>query len=388
MNFLVFVGIVLLVVCLYTIFNDLKLGLVWLIAGLAFILCGMWRKPKAKKDQNEDSSRREVNYLPSQDSLNTNREQSGREDIKAHCEPVGSPLDHYIVLDIETTGFSRTGNRIIEIAANECRNGIIERQYHTYVNPMVHIPATITQLTGIRDKDVQNAPRICDVKREFLSFIGETPIVGHNISSFDIPFLEAQLGASILNRQYDTLKMAREAFPGLPSYKLSFLDQALHLNGAEHHRAGNDVATNNNLFIACLFPYDYRALLTKEAISKIPIEPTRQLYDHVDIHSIHPTNPDNITHTALTGKGVVFTGELGITRRDAMQLAVDAGAILKNQVSGKVDYLVLGETTLKNAEPDGMSAKQKRALDLTREGKKEIKIIDEAEFMSLLTPIS
>ena len=79
------------------------------------------------------------------------------------------PAD-YVVLDIETTGFSRTDDRIIEIAANKYSNGKLVEQYHSYVNPGISIPIPVIQLTGITNADVKNAPTIKQVKREVIAF--------------------------------------------------------------------------------------------------------------------------------------------------------------------------------------------------------------------------
>lgn len=296
----------------------------------------------------------------------------------------------YVVFDIETTGLSRTEDRIIEIAANKYADGVLVEEYHTYVNPGFHIPATVTRLTGISDETVADAPSILDVKDRFLSFIGSALLVGHNITVFDIPFIQAQMGITVRNTIQDTLKISRKVFPGLPSYKLSYLDQALRLGGNEHHRASNDVVVNNALYIACNNPKLYRRILSdKDRLAKIEIEPRRTLllYEKVDIHSIVPSC-DCICQTGLTGKCVVFTGELVMTRREAMQKAVDAGAILKRDVSNKVDYLVVGDQDKRLVGATGKSNNQRYADELIEKGNKRLKIIGEAEFLDLLKPIN
>lgn len=290
----------------------------------------------------------------------------------------------YIVFDIETTGFSRTDDRIIEIAANKYCNGDIIEQYHTYVNPGFPIYPHISQLTGITNAMLKDAPAIQQIKKEFLSFIGSATLVGHNIISFDIPFLREQLRIEINNRTVDTLRMAKEVFPGLPSYKLSFLDQALHLGGLEHHRAENDIIITNALYQACNNPKRFQKYLNdKEAISKIPIEPRRKGYSQIDIHSILPTDPEATPHTLLAGKCVVFSGVFSMPIETAMQIAVDAGATLKSSVSKKVQYLILGEQDWRFADENGMTSKQRTATKLNAEGQADIKIIDEKTFLKM-----
>lgn len=290
----------------------------------------------------------------------------------------------YIVFDIESTGFSRQNDRIIEIAANKYVNGMIVDSFHSYVNPGYPIPIFITQLTGITNKDVENAPAIHEIKKAVLDFFGEDPLVGHNIEAFDIPFLSAHFEVDFNNKLFDTLYLAKEIFPGLPSYKLSFLDKALHLGGLEHHRAENDILITNALFLACASPKKYRPYLEdKETLSKIEIEPRRSCYRNVDIHSILPSDPNAQPNTLLTGKNVVFSGYFSIPLDKAMQIAVDAGATLKSSVSRKVHYLVVGEQDRRFTDENGMTGKLRTATKLIQQGEADIKIIDEKTFFEL-----
>lgn len=291
---------------------------------------------------------------------------------------------YYIVFDIETTGLSRTDDRIIEIAANKYLGGKLVDQYHTYVNPGFLIYPHISKLTGITNAVLENAPTIAQVRDDFLSFIGSSKLIGHNIISFDIPFLCAQMGIEINNKAIDTLKLAKSTFPDLPSYKLSFLDQAMHLGGAEHHRAQNDVDVTHQLYLACKNPKAYRNVLAdKDALARIPIEPRRKGYGQIDIHAITPTDPNADPHTPLTGKCIVFSGVFSIPIDSAMQIAVDAGAILKSHVSRKVHYLVLGEQDCRFMDENGMTSKERTARKLNAEGQ-NILIIDEKEFLKLV----
>lgn len=292
--------------------------------------------------------------------------------------------NRYVVFDIETTGFSRSDDRIIEVAANEYVNGILTNQFQSYINPGRHIPNAITRLTGISDNDVAEAPTIDQAKADILSFFGSTTLVGHNINTFDIPFLEAQLKCHFKNERIDTLPLARNAFPGLPNYKLFTLDQVLELGGVEHHRAANDITVNNALLIACSSPQKYKhRIANPDVLNSIIIEERPSLYPTIDIHSITPTDPANIPNTPITGHGIAFSGEFSRLPEEMYQIAVDAGGILKNQVSKKVDYLVLGLVDERFLDENGMSNKQRTATKLSAEGH-NIKIISESEFMELV----
>lgn len=296
----------------------------------------------------------------------------------------GHSANAYIVLDIETTGLSRKDDRIIEIAANKYQHGELTGKYHTYINPGFPVYSHITQLTGITNAMLESAPTIQQVKKDFLSFIGSCTLVGHNIISFDIPFIKEQLKTDIRNEAVDTLRMAKDVFPGLPSYKLSFLDQALHLGTLEHHRAGNDIIITNELYLACKNPKPYmKYIRDKEAISKIQIEPRRKGYSQIDIHSIVPTDPNVKPNTPLTGKCIVFSGVFTMPIETVMQIAVDAGGTLKSSVSRKVQYLVVGVHKPEFLDENGMASKQRTAMKLNAEGQADIKIIDEKSFLKL-----
>ena len=300
----------------------------------------------------------------------------------AHSKKLVIP-NEYIVFDIETTGFSRNDDRIIEIAANKYRNGQLADQFHSYVYPERHIPNMITRLTGIADTDVSDAPTIIQIKHDLLHFFGNTPLVGHNINAFDIPFLEAQLNCRIENERIDTLHIARDVFPGLPNYKLFTLDQILQLGGGEHHRAHRDIVVNNALLHACASPKQYKQRISDpHVLGNIIGEDRPHPYQKIDIHSIHPSDPCNIPDTALTGHSIVFSGEFSRLPEEMYQIAVDAGAILKNQVSRKVSYLVQGYVDERFLDENGMSNKQRTANKLLEEGH-SIQIITETDFLKL-----
>lgn len=163
-------------------------------------------------------------------------------------------LSHYVVCDIETTGFNRKTDRIIEIAAARYEYGKKIDSFHTFVNPQKLLPPNIVALTGIAQTDVDSAPTIDVVAPQFLDYIGQLPIIGHNALTFDVPFLSARLGTELENPKIDTLIMARKVFDLLPRHNLEYLKNVLHLCEIGSHRADWDVETTNALLWACLSP--------------------------------------------------------------------------------------------------------------------------------------
>lgn len=128
-----------------------------------------------------------------------------------------------IILDTETTGLEvRQGHRLIEIACVEMvERRLTGRHYQTYLNPDRAIDEGARQVTGIEDEFLLDKPRFADVVDEFLAFIDGAELIIHN-ASFDVGFLDAEL-ATLANGSgrigdrcsvLDTLKMARERYPG------------------------------------------------------------------------------------------------------------------------------------------------------------------------------
>lgn len=304
-------------------------------------------------------------------------------------------LSDYVVVDIETTGFSNTADRIIELAAARYEYGRLVDTFHTMVNPGMLLPTEIIKLTGITQEEVDRAPDIEDVTSDFLAFIGSLPIIGHNAVSFDVPFLVSQMKVDILNPVVDTLPMARAAYPRLPRYKLEYIKKVFDLSSGVSHRAMADVETTNALLWACLAPNKYEqkmwkaymdAVLNGEKVKRVvrSKSPASRADANVKVKEITPTQSVDPTHP-LFGKLMVFTGELSIPRKEAMQMAVDCGAILRTSVSAKTDYLVVGVQDADRVGENGMSDKERNASQLNRTKKANIEIVSEAEFMDLIT---
>lgn len=368
MNWQIIVGIIFLIGGIGNITSNIGAFFFGTIVGAALILWGLKAKSLSTKRSDE---------------LMQDKIDSGKDLSRYSASIKFSIPKQYIIFDIETTGLSRTNDRIIEIAAIKYSHGEAIETFHSYVNPGRHIPNYITRFTGIHDADVQNAPRILEIKNSLLLFFGTDTLVGHNIKTFDIPFLEAQLAHHIRNNCIDTLQLSKQAFPGLPNYKLSVLDQVLQLGMLEHHRAQNDILVNNALFLACAEPEKYMdRVRNKDVLNNLVIE-KNSFYPQIDIHSFTPTNPEAVPSTPLTGKSIAFSGELNLLREEAYQIAVDAGAILKSRVSRKVDYLVLGIVNPMYQDESGLSSKERTARQLINSGEANIEIIDESEFLRL-----
>lgn len=158
----------------------------------------------------------------------------------------------YVVFDLETTGMSSVDDAIIEISAIKVRNGNVTDTYSTLVNPERGIPYQATNVNGITDEMVADAPYIGPALEGFLKFAGTEVLVGHNIQSFDLKFIyEAAwrlFGKTVGNDFIDTLYMARSCLPQLKHYRLVDLADYFQISAQGAHRALNDCVMNQKCY--------------------------------------------------------------------------------------------------------------------------------------------
>lgn len=156
-----------------------------------------------------------------------------------------------ISFDVETTGLWATDCHIIELAAVRWENGAPVARFESFVNPGRPIDPASTAVHGITDADVAAAPRMAEVLERFFAFAGNTPLAAHN-APFDLGFLAVECArngrALPAVAAADTLTLAKAAFKGLPSYRLSSLADALAIEAATYHRALADAETAGALF--------------------------------------------------------------------------------------------------------------------------------------------
>ena len=158
----------------------------------------------------------------------------------------------FIVFDLETTGLSAKNERIIEIGAVRVSNGEIKDSFSSFVNPQKPIPQKITELTGIKDSMVEDAPFEEEAYKSFMKFCGENAVfVAHN-ADFDCGFMKEtaeRLGLEFNNTYIDTVVLARQLFPGIKNYKLDTVAKYLKLDDFNHHRACDDAKILADIFL-------------------------------------------------------------------------------------------------------------------------------------------
>ena len=134
-------------------------------------------------------------------------------------------MNSIVAIDIETTGLDNDREAITEIGAVKFNGDCVEDEWSSLINPNRHIPEFITGLTGIDDAMVREVARaVRDVAHELEAFVGDVPIVGHNIR-FDLGFLQKQIPFSF-NEVIDTYELASILLPNASRYNLGALENS------------------------------------------------------------------------------------------------------------------------------------------------------------------
>lgn len=153
-------------------------------------------------------------------------------------------VNNYTLVDIETTGLNPIEDEIIEISAYKVRNNNIIDTYSSLIKPKNKLVSSfISNLTGITNMMLFNERDINIVLPEFLNFLGDDIILGHNVK-FDISFLKDKsikyLNKNIDNNYVDNLMLSRKLLPSI-SHSLENLSHYFNLDTTGEHRALKDV---------------------------------------------------------------------------------------------------------------------------------------------------
>lgn len=158
----------------------------------------------------------------------------------------------YVIFDLETTGTSCQSDEVVEISAVKVVSGEIVDEFSTLVNPGMPIPYYASEVNGITDDMVADSPTFEGVLRNFLEFVGDAVLVGHNIHTFDMKFIQRDaqryFGKSIGNDYIDTLQLARAYLPQLRHHRLVDLADYYGIDAEGVHRALNDCRMTQQVF--------------------------------------------------------------------------------------------------------------------------------------------
>lgn len=140
-----------------------------------------------------------------------------------------------IVLDIESTGVWVEKDKIIEIALLKYGPDRTKETFQTRLNPGIAIPAVVTELTGISDEDVKNAPRFKDVADKIFSFIGDSDMAGFNVERFDLVLLKREFQEVGIRFEWDERKI-------YDAQKVYHLNEKRDLSAAYQFYCGKELA--------------------------------------------------------------------------------------------------------------------------------------------------
>lgn len=309
--------------------------------------------------------------------------------------------NEYIVLDVETTGLKPEYDYIIELSAIKISNGVLMQKFTSLIRPDIplfddeddnhfFVDDFITDLTGITNDMLLNAPLMRNKIDDFLKFIGDDIIVGHNIN-FDLNFIYNDLRRFrkkyLTNESRDLMNVCKELFPDFRSYKLQAVAEELNIKVDTAHRALADCITTYRCFEKCR-EYTIQNHIDLDHIKNSPRKETYKIApdSHCNFKEIKPQTQTFDTSNPFYGKVCVFSGVLEkLTRAEAAQLIVNAGGVCRTNVSSKTNFLILGSnencTSIKDI--NGKSTKQIKAEELMLKGQ-DIQIMPEDTFYDLI----
>lgn len=273
----------------------------------------------------------------------------------------------YVVLDLETTGLSRQKDEVVEIGLMQVKDGQAVDTFTSLVNPGCPIPAAASRVNGIYDADVEDAPKLDALMPRILDELQGKVVVGYNVT-FDLGFIRRAASAMqrVMTIEYiDVLYLARDVFPDLPDHKLATVVEYLGLQTQEH-RALSDVQLTYQIFEICkermLERYEAIRQKKKEEKNKADAEREARFAD-----------------SPLLDKTFAFTGVFQSDRLELEAMVGKVGAVLKNSVSRKLNYLVVGDLS----DYDDGTGKLTMAETFIAEGH-PIQLITEVEYLRLI----
>lgn len=280
-------------------------------------------------------------------------------------------LSDYTVIDVETTGFIPDYCDIIEYGALRVREGQVVAEFQQLCNPGYEIDSFITAKTGITSEMLKGMPSPETVIDQFLTFLGNDVLVGHN-TNFDINFLYDVSDGRLPNDFIDTMRYARHYLRNLERHRLIDLVNHFGFDSSNMHRSIPDCYLTKQVYES-LLPF------LRE------FGPYKKTYrsEKTDFSLLEAEGETDPGHP-LFGKVCVFTGTLEkMIRREAAQLVVNCGGTCENSVTKRTNFLILGNNDYCKSIKDGKSNKHKKAESLSLAGQ-DIEIIPESVFYDLV----
>jgi len=306
------------------------------------------KKKSAKPQQNttahSDVTLQPVTVPPSVTVKQTKRGIVNTYKVQIDSKAISNLKTRYIAFDVETTGLSSTGDRIVEIGAVLFENGEITERYDTLVNPRIPIPPAASAINNITNDMLTTAPQEDEVYANFVQFLGnslneQTAICAHN-AQFDLGFLSEtlmRLGYDAEIHYVDTLSLSRSLVKGLENYKQDTVAAHFDVANEQAHRAVSDAEACGKIF--------WKLLELKGEEQK-----QRQLY----LEKSKPTS-EEIEVCAFIQNSIVKNGGdtdwLGFVKDSSNYVAVSyLYSFLKIKFSKKGKYIIVEKSALKKMD--------------------------------------
>lgn len=305
----------------------------------------------------------------------------------------------YTVVDIETTGRDCTHDYMIEVAAIKVRDNEIVDTFSDLIKPkvyyvldevrdkedvvesngekIVYISSFISEFTGITNADLHHARTEKEVITDFLKFIGDDILVGHNIVSFDSNFLydsiHSNLGEFLNNDLVDTLHLSQSIIKDLKNHKLDTLIDYLEISTDVRHRALADSEVTLKLL---------QKLKERVLTSNMTLEE----YSKNEEVKISPFLNLPVCEY-FKNMNVCITGKLEIGKKEIVKEYIrNCGGEPEDNITKETDILILGDYSgCHNLREDNLTGKHRKALKYIREGQ-SIEILSEEAFLQQIIP--
>lgn len=296
----------------------------------------------------------------------------------------------FVALDFETANSSRASACAVGVAV--VRNGRVAEHGSALINPEADFDHYNIAVNGIGPDDVADAPTFAELWPQLSALLTGQVVVTH-VATFDLGVLRQSVARyELLGIDAEAMcswRLAKRAWKSYPSYGLAYLSGELGLD-LDHHEAGSDAAACAGVVLAAIRAAEAQslgemcerldlALGTLDPSSFVGLN-SNALPDLRNIEAAEDASPDH----PLFGRTLCFTGAMySMTRREAAERIVAFGADFKNNVSTKVDTLVIGDADFVQFADGMRTGKMNRAVELNDDGH-EIEIIAERDFLALL----
>lgn len=262
----------------------------------------------------------------------------------------------------------------------------------TLINPELDFNPYCSAVNGIEPSDVRSAPTMPDIWPALTALLDGQTVIAHN-ASFDISVLRNSAARYEVTggRRFDlfcTYRMARAAWPDLPSHSLGYVAPSLGIS-FDHHEAGSDAYAC--ALVALALGREHTGLAAAAAaLGMLPGRMTPESYQpfRLEVSGAKLTSLAGDVNAdpnhPLYGRSICLTGTLlSMVRRDAADRVAEVGCDFKSNVSKKLDYLVIGDGDFVQFADGWRTGKLEKAMAL-REAGATIEIIPEQDFLALL----